>query len=194
MNKEENIAFIKWNNEDTELTGLLKGHAKKDLVALAERQAVSLRKSWNKAKMSEVLAERITEQAETIYHEVLEDVLLRLPDLETMVYRVKGLDEIEGFIPLIDKGFFFVAKDKKNILLLIPEEVLFSVKDRLNSMEKPTKRDQPEDTDKKARLLNQWRDKAVAIYGGVSLEHLKKIWDRYSDEPVTIEEIEELLH
>lgn len=193
MSNEENVSYIKWHKNETELTDLLKGHAKKDLLDLAERQAVAVRKSWNKKKMADALAEKITEQAETIYHEVLEDVLLRLPDLDTNVYRVNDLNEIEGFIPLIEKGFFFAAKEKDGVFLIIPEEVLFSVKDRLTSLKGSVEPDQPEDADRKALILNQWRDKAVAIYGGVSLEHLKTTWNRYYDEPVTVEEIERLL-
>ncbi|WP_368646097.1 hypothetical protein AB4027_04195 [Alkalibacterium putridalgicola] len=199
-NTSENVSFIKWKNEETELIDLLKGHKKTDLLELADTHSVSVRKSWNKTKTAAILTEKITELAETIYHPVLEDVLLRLPDLETNAYRIKDLSEIEGFIPLIEKGFFFVTRDGDSILLLIPEEVLFSVKDRMDLSAETTailNEETGESSSEKTRqaeLLKSWRDKAMTIYGTVSMEHLQKTWNHYFDEPVTLEEIKKLLN
>ncbi|WP_423188843.1 hypothetical protein ACO1PF_09660 [Alkalibacterium sp. f15] len=190
---EANVAYIKWDKKNTELVALLKGHTKAELVDQAERQAVAVKKSWNKTEMVNALAENTTEQAETIYHPILKEVLIRLPDLETNIYRVKTLTDIEGFVPLIKKGFFFVAREADSILLLIPEEVLFSVRDRLQSNNKTADAFSSSDN-KKAQILNSWKEKAMAIYGNVSLEHLKTTWNRYFDEPVTIEEIKDLLN
>lgn len=192
-NTEADVAFIKWNKNNTELVDLLKGHTKAELLDQAEKQAVAVKKSWNKTKLVNAIAENTTEQAETIYHPVLEEVLVRLPDLETNIYRVKALTDIEGFIPLIKQGFFFVAREDDSILLLIPEEIMFSVKDRLQSDDKPSETILPSEN-KKAQILNNWKDKAVAIYGNVSLDHLKTTWNRYFDEPVTIEELKNLLN
>ncbi|MDZ7835117.1 MAG: hypothetical protein U5K84_06980 [Alkalibacterium sp.] len=47
---------------------------------------------------------------------------------------------------------------------------------------------------RKNELLNSWKERALAIYGTVSLEHLKTIWNRHFDEQVTIEEINERLN
>lgn len=195
----ENVSFIKWKDTHTELLDLLKGHKKAELLELAETHAVSVRKSWNKTKISELLTEKITEQAETIYHPVLFDVLTRLPDLETMVYRVSDLNDITGFLPLIHKGFFFVSRDGDSILLLIPEEILFSVKDRLDLKSEAEEKASAVSTasadknDKKAELLNSWKETTRAIYGIVSVSHLQTIWNRYFDEPITKEEVENIL-
>ncbi|MER2063887.1 MAG: hypothetical protein ABS873_04495 [Alkalibacterium sp.] len=196
---EENVAYIKWKNDQTELVDLLKGYKKADLLKLAESHGVPVRKSWNKAKISASVGEKITEQAETIYHPVLEDVLTRLPDLETNVYRMDGLNEIVGFIPLINKGFFFVTQDGDSIFLLIPEEILFSVKDRID-LEKETKEISSQNSrpavssdDRKAELLNSWKEKTETIYGTVSLKHLQTTWNRYADEQLSIDEIKNLL-
>lgn len=195
----ENVAFIQWKDDQTELIDLLKGYKKADLMALAETHDAAVRKSWNKTKISAILTEKITEQAETIYHPLLEDVLKRLPDLETNAYRMNDLKEIEGFIPLIEKGFFFVSRDGDSILLLIPEEILFSVKDRMDQ-EGETKAILNQDSaspasleDRKAELLNSWKEKTMAIYGNVSLTHLQTTWNRYFDEQITADEIKKLL-
>lgn len=189
---EADVAFIKWNKNKVELVDLLRGHTKAELLDQAEKRAVAVKKSWDKTKMVNAIAENTTEQAETIYHPILEDVLVRLPDLETNIYRVKALTDIEGFLPLIRQGFFFVAREDDSILLLIPEEILFSVKDRLHADSDRSETSSSSEV-KKARILNSWKDKAVAIYGTVSLDHLKTTWNRYFDEPVTIEEINNLL-
>ncbi|SFC12677.1 hypothetical protein SAMN04488102_103146 [Alkalibacterium subtropicum] len=201
-NTPENVSFIKWKDGETELFDLLKGHTKADLLELAESQSVAVRKSWNKTKISAILSEKITELAETIYHPVLKEVLERLPDRETNVYRVSDLSEIVGFIPLIIKGFFFVARDGDGILLLIPEDILFSVKDRMDLdsetneiLNRGTARKAPShEGDRKAELLNSWKEKSLAIYGNVSVAHLQKIWNRYFDDPVSPEEIRQILN
>jgi len=195
----ENVSFIKWKSEQTELIDLLQGYRKAELMTLAETHGAAVRKSWNKAKIAAVLTEKITEQAETIYHPVLEDVLTRLPDLETNVYRINELSEIEGFIPLVEKGFFFVSRETDSILLIIPEEILFSVKDRMDQEgeKKAVLNNDSSDSkpsgSRKAELLNSWKEKTLAIYGSVSLKHLQTTWNRYFDEQITTDEIEKLL-
>lgn len=201
---DEQVSFIKWNTE-LELIDLLNGYKKNELINVADEQGVTLKKSWNKAKMVDVLAEKTTEQAETIYHDLLASVLTRLPDLDTHIYRVNELADIQGFIPLIQKGFFFVTQEgvhdetneERGIFLLIPEEILFSVKDRLTETPQtvsnnvvPTSK---VDETKQVELLNQWQDKALAIYGTVSLEHLQTTWNRYFDEKLTVKDIQALL-
>ncbi|MDZ7835118.1 MAG: hypothetical protein U5K84_06985 [Alkalibacterium sp.] len=114
---EENVSFIKWDQETTELAELLKGYTKANLLELAGNQLVPVRKSWNKAKIADVLAGYTIEQAETIFHPVLKEALLSLPDLETNVYRVKNMEEIHVLVPFIRQGFFFAASEKDSILL-----------------------------------------------------------------------------
>ncbi|GEK92196.1 hypothetical protein [Alkalibacterium kapii] len=190
----EDTLFIKYKNDTTELTDLLQAHKKDSLIELSENYAVPAKKSWNKHTIATHLSEKVLEQAETIYHPVLKDILMRLPDLETNLYRVKSLDEIQGFNPLIQKGFFFVSKEKESILLIIPEEILFSVKDRLNT-ESPLQTDKFSSEEKqKSEWFKTWNDKLTAIYGHAPLKHLEASWNRYARRKVTMDEIREILN
>lgn len=108
----EETLYIKHKNDQIELNDLLQGYKKDTLLTLADTHAVSVRKSWKKEKIVTSLSETILEQAETIYHPILKEILLRLPDLQTNFYRVKNLNDIKGFITLIQKGFFSFQKKR----------------------------------------------------------------------------------
>lgn len=192
----EETLYIKHKNDQTELSDLLQGYKKDTLLTLADTHAVSVRKSWKKEKIVTSLSETILEQAETIYHPILKEILLRLPDLQTNFYRVKNLNDIKGFITLIQKGFFFVSKEKDGLLLIIPEEIIFSVQDRLRLDKKSKshkKATHPTQESKKHSLLKHWKNNLSTIYGNVPLKHMQKTWNRYFENKVTLDEIKAIL-
>ncbi|MCC5894553.1 MAG: hypothetical protein JJU16_03760 [Alkalibacterium sp.] len=192
------------NPEGLSLEELLNSYKKSHLLDIGESLAVRLPKSWKKGKLTEALADKIVEQAQTIYNEVLEQVIDTLPDKEQTVYQLDRLDSIKGLAPLIRKGFFFAAETDEGYLFIIPSEVVRAV-DSARGVEAPlvpellktseSDREPLENVNTHQALnsLNKWKNQLISIYGSYTSEHLHSIWNRYYKEELTIEEIEKLL-
>lgn len=189
---------------DLSLENLLEGYKKTQLLEMGDSLAMTLSKSWKKIKLIEALADKIIEQAQTIYNEVLEQVIDTLPSREQNRYLLDNLDSLKSLAPLFKKGFFFAVKTSDGILFIIPVEVIEAV-DSARGVEAPLKsadvkedelkNDTLEDvsTHEAVHSLTKWRNQLISIYGSYNTAHLQSIWNRYYSEALSIEEIDELL-
>lgn len=182
---ELDVQLVKTKNLATQLTVLLNSYTKTQLNHLAEKLNKETKKSWRKDKLVAALEESILDQASTIYGEILEEVLSHLPNGESQIYRLKDLEDIRAFIPLIQKGFFFLSKDGDDYIFIIPDEIK-EVAGEGNTEE-------TKEMSKKEVVLKEWKEKQIAIFGDYSVEHLKTVWNRYYDDHLTVEETLELL-
>lgn len=201
---EQAIDLIKNLSDDISLEQLLEGYKKAQLLEMGESLAVTLPKSWKKKKMTKSLTDRIIEQAQTIYNEVLEQVIDTLPSREQNLYHLDSLDSIKSLAPLIKKGFFFAAETVDGFIFIIPAEVIKAV-DSARGVEAPLKAaDKPEseedpssvepvNSDEAVQSLVKWKNQLINIYGSYSTTHLQSIWNRYYTNELSIQEIEALL-
>lgn len=199
---EQEIYAIKHTSEELTLSGLLGGYKKAQLLEMGESLAGTLPKSWKKDKLIQALSERIIEQAQTIYAEILEQVIDTLPDRSQTMYYLSSLDSIRSLAPLIKKGFFFAVQSEKEIIFIIPTEVLDAVEsagdDNTSLLEKTAAEEaqSPHNdvtTHQAAHSLRKWKNQMISIYGSYTSTHLQQIWNRYYSENLSIAEIEDLL-
>lgn len=183
------VQLVKTKDLETDLGSLLKSYTKDQLNELAKELHAEAKKSWKKDKIIAAVQESVIDQASTIYAEILEDVFSHLPDTDSQVYRLDKLDAIQAFVPLIQKGFFFVSQEADTYLFIIPDEI----KDVMEESVVPVTTESPDETSEKESILKEWKDKQVAIFGSYSAKHLASVWNRHYDDNLTEKEVADLL-
>ncbi|TVP89537.1 hypothetical protein [Alkalibacterium sp.] len=183
--------LTKITNVNYGLENLLMGYTKTQQLEIADSLNSSVPKSWKKSKVAKELAEIIEEQAQTVYQEILEDVIGRFPSQEQSIYVVKSLESIVGLNPLIEKGFIFVQYVNESYMLIIPEEILKAAGMHNELVSEETKSVQSDFH--AADIIHKWKENLLAIYGTVSAKHLHAVWNRHYAEQLSIDEIKELL-
>lgn len=183
------VQLVKTKDLKTDLESLLKSFTKDQLNELAQKLHAATKKSWRKDKLIQVLQESIIDQATTIYAEILEEVFSHLPDNDSQVYRLEKLTDIQAFVPLIEKGFFFVSKEADTYLFIIPDEIKAVWQESMT----PVTSEASDERTKKESILKEWKDRQVAIFGSYSAEHLTAVWNRYYDDNLTVKEVADLL-
>lgn len=183
--------FTKASGINCQLQELLMGYTKTQLMEIAASFNSPLPKSWKKDKVAKALSEHIEEQAETIYQEVLSEVVGRLPNQEQSAYVVESLEGISSLNPLIEKGFIYIKPVNDSYMLIIPEEILeAAAAGDIGHKEEPT--NETFDTHI-TDTLTKWKSNLENIYGTFSPEHLHAVWNRYYSQKLTIEEINDRL-
>lgn len=160
----------------------------------------------------------ILHQAQTLYQEILDEVLSIIPESNQNVLPVKDSESLKGFAPLIKKGFFFAVTAEDSSIVIIPTELIDAInegspeedisqtalsdwqiegpadqrtnlKSQSSDEEKVTKNQSEHTYD----LLLKWKKQLTEIYGGFSSSHLHEVWNRYYTDSLTEEEITEIL-
>lgn len=188
---DNTIKLTKMTGLNYSLENLLMGYTKTQQLEIADSLNSNLPKSWKKSKVAQELAVRIEEQAQTVYQEVLEDVIKRFPNQEQTAYVVESLDGISSLNPLIEKGFIYVQQVSDSYMLIIPEEILRAAIGYEGKWTEETTASQSQSH--AADVLQKWKETLNAIYGTVSPSHLHAVWNRHYSEELTIEEISDLL-
>lgn len=183
------VQVIKGKTIQTHLANLLKSYTKAQLTEVAEKVNTQTKKSWKKDKLIATLYEGIVEQASTIYEEIIEEVLTHLPDTKNQAYRLSNLEDIKAFVPLIQKGFFFVSKEKNDYIFIIPDEI----KDLVQVSKEQGIPEEHKERSEKEIILNEWKDRQLSIFGSYSPDHLKTIWNRYYGDDLTADDVLNLL-
>ncbi|GEN51623.1 hypothetical protein [Alkalibacterium pelagium] len=212
------IDIIKGHSGDYSMINLLMGYTKRQMMQIADSHGLTLPKSWKKNKVAEALKEKILHQAQTLYQEILDEVLSVIPENTQNSLLVEDSQGLNSFAPLIQKGFFFAVKADDSYIVIIPDDLKDAVnegrpeqvisqtalsdwqieepadqrtnlKSQSSDEEKVTK-DQSEHT---YYLLLKWKKQLTAIYGGFSISHLHEVWNRYYTDSLTEEEITEIL-
>lgn len=188
---DNTIKLTKMTGLNYSLENLLMGYTKTQQLEIADSLNSNLPKSWKKSKVAQELAVRIEEQAQTVYQEVLEDVIKRFPNQEQTAYFVESLDGISSLNPLIEKGFMYVQQVSDSYMLIIPEDILRAAIGYDGKWTDETTASQSQSH--AADVLQKWKETLNAIYGTVSPSHLHAVWNRHYSEELTIEEISDLL-
>ncbi len=200
---EQTFIIIK-KPQEMGLEDLLTRYKKSQLLEMGESLAVTFPKSWKKGKLIESLADKIVEQAQTIYNEVLEQVIDTLPDKEQTMYYLETVDSIKNLAPLIKKGFFFAAETDEGFVFIVPKEVIGAVESakgvEASAVPVTESLDDSNDevvenvsTHQAVKSLTKWKNQLLSIYGTYSTSHLQSIWNRYYSEELSLEEIDELV-
>lgn len=212
------IDILKGHSGDYSMISLLMGYTKSQMMQIADSHGLTLPKSWKKNKVAEALTEQILHQAQTLYQEILDEVLSIIPESGQNMLPVKDSESLNSFAPLIQKGFFFAVKTGDSYIVVIPTELIDAVNegrpeqdisqtdlsdwqiegsaDKLtdpksqSSDEEKVAKDQAEHT---YDLLLKWKNHLTAIYGGYSSRHLHEIWNRHYPDTLTEEEIIDIL-
>lgn len=200
---EKTIIQISLPEAGANLNALLKGYTKKKLADIGENHGLTIPKSWTKDRQVNSLAEAIIEQAQTIYQEVLEEVVGTLPTEDQLVYQLDSVEAVSALTPLFQKGFLFAAKADKGILLVIPEEVVQAVQHGKDLFVQSTA--EPETADKNqqdeslypnspsVQLLKEWKSRLLKIYGTCSSDHLERVWSRRYPNELSAAEVKAIL-
>ncbi|EXJ23101.1 hypothetical protein ADIAL_1458 [Alkalibacterium sp. AK22] len=196
---EETLYTIRLPKDEISLNALLKGYTKTKLKAIGEGHGLMISSSWTKEKQVDRLTPAIIKQAQTIYQEVLEEVVRTLVTGEERIFELEHLDAVRGLFPLFQKGFLFAAKTNKSVLLVIPEEVAEAVKHKQHLSAEPRADDLDGQHKRQAemppshQLLREWRDRLVKIYGTCSPDHLEKVWNRFYPDKLSATEVQAIL-
>lgn len=184
--KLTNVTSMHYNLEN-----LLMGYTKAQQLEIADSLNKAISKSWKKSKIAMELSLIIQEQAQTVYQEILEEMIKKMPNQEQSAYFVESLDGISSLNPLIDKGFIYVHQVNESYMLIIPEEILaIAASDEASWNEEAQ---DPQESESTAEIIHKWKESMLAIYGTVSAEHLYRVWNRHFSQKLSIDEIRDML-
>ncbi|MEC6747740.1 hypothetical protein VXN63_04250 [Marinilactibacillus sp. XAAS-LB27] len=180
----------------------LNNYTKVQCETLASELKVETKKSWKKDQLIQVLAESIQKQFSQFYKPVVEDLLSQFGDQVEQALGFQNVKQIEVLAPLITKGFFFVYQQKEMLVLVIPdeiwtalwhdeevEEVSFEIDSSL-LVEAQAEKEEVSDYE----ILKKWKENAIRIYGHASSVYFSTIWNKYYDEKLTSEQIDDILN
>ena len=215
---EPTIDSLKEYSGDYRMINLLMGYTKSHMMQIADSHGLTLPKSWKKIKVAEALMPHILHQAQTLYQEILDEVLSIIPESNQNVLPVKDSESLKGFAPLIKKGFFFAVTADDSSIVIIPTELIDAInegrpeEDVFQTIPSDAQGEEPADkltdlrnqsadgeeetsnhSEKTYDLLLKWKNQLTAIYGGFSSSHLHEVWNRYYTDSLTEEEITEIL-
>ncbi|WP_225743642.1 hypothetical protein [Marinilactibacillus sp. Marseille-P9653] len=201
MNKHTAFPIIKKTVRST-LSENLNNYTKAQSLTLASELKVETRKSWKKDQLTQVLAESIQKQFSQFYKPVVEDLLSQFGDQVEQALAFQNVEQIEVLAPLINKGFLFVYQQQDRLILVIPdeiwtdlwhdeevEEVSFEIDSSL-LVEAQAEKEKSSDY----KILKKWKENAMRIYGHASSVYFSTIWNKYYDEKLTSEQIEDILN
>lgn len=198
---EPTIDSLKEYSGDYRMINLLMGYTKSHMMQIADSHGLTLPKSWKKIKVAEALMPHILHQAQTLYQEILDEVLSIIPESNQNVLPVKDSESLKGFAPLIKKGFFFAVTADDSSIVIIPTELIDAINEgrpeedvfQTIPSEAHGEKETSDHSEKTYDLLLKWKNQLTAIYGGFSSSHLHEVWNRYYTDSLTEEEITEIL-
>ncbi|MFC6463787.1 hypothetical protein ACFP65_02035 [Marinilactibacillus sp. GCM10026970] len=179
------------------------GHyTKTQLIQIADQVKIEIKKSWKKDQVVSLLSETILTQFRQFYKPVVVDILNQFGDQVEQALGFQNVEQIEVLAPLINKGFFFVYQQEDMLVLVIPdeiwmalwhdedvEEVSFEIDSSL-LVEAQAEKEESSDY----RILKKWKENAMRIYGHASSAYFSTIWNKYYDEQLTSEQIDDILN
>ncbi|WP_208559031.1 hypothetical protein [Marinilactibacillus kalidii] len=200
MNTEETFPIIK-KTISASLMDNLNYYTKAQLVEVAKQLKVETKKSWKKSQLVTVLTASIPKQFDQFYKPVVEDILNQFGEQVEQALGFQQIQQIEVLAPLIKKGFFYVYQQENLLVLVIPDEIWMTLwkNDEVEEItfeidSKKLNNFAVNESDARYKLLQKWKDNAIQIYGHASAVYFSTIWNKYYDEQLTAEQVEDIIN
>lgn len=197
-NIKASVLMNKSKTDTLTLTHLLNGYTKNQLVELSASLNAPLSKSWKKEVIISELRKLILNQPTSVYTSVLAETQKTFKDMKGQSYPVNQLEDIRAVFPLINRGVFYLREEKTQIVLIIPDEIYPLLIQAYEEIELHNTHLTIEENKfkrtPKEKLVLEWKEKMLAIYGTYSAEYIRSIWNRYFNDKMTIDESIDLLN
>ncbi|WP_035052101.1 hypothetical protein [Carnobacterium pleistocenium] len=180
-----NVPLIKGTTFSDLEQGLL-AYKKSQLLQIAEKQQVPVRKSATKAKMVEQLKPVIIKNAAHFFAQLDENGAQIIADLAKVASLVVSDETLRAVQSSIESGYLLAFQVKNVVTLVIPNELISSIKGEMSPV--PVVGEL-----KNQSLFLQQLENAQKIYGTYNLKYLVLIWNNYFPQSLTVEEAAALI-
>lgn len=165
--------------------GLL-SYKKKQLLQIAERQQLPIRKSATKATVVEQLIPVISENAQHFFAQLDAEELQVIANLANGALPDVSDETLLMVQNTIGSGYLFAYVVTNDVTLVLPNEFVSSIKRETNSTEVNG------ELEKRAIFLRQLKN-TQKIYGTYHIHHLVSVWNKYFPQSMTVDEVKKLI-
>lgn len=180
MREIHNVSLIRGTAFSDLEQGLL-AYKKEQLLQIAEKQQVQIRKSATKAKIVEQLKPVIIKNAANFFAHLDAKAAQVIADLAKGALLAVSAETLMAVQSSIESGYVLAFQVTNVVTLVLPNELISSIEDEMSSTPGSG------ELKNKSLFLKQLEN-AQKIYGTYNLKYLVTVWNNYFPHSLTIEE------